>query len=367
MVICIAGDWLTSLSDRWLSIHVFLGYLMLGLIAWRLLWGWVGGRYARFKSFVVSPCAAIVYLVRLWKQRDPHYAGHNPAAAQAILLILLVGLLLGLSGLALLGSEEQQGLLTGWLGISAGHWLKEVHEFLAIAMLVVVAVHLLGVIVGSFLHRDNLPLTMFTGMKLAPEYAVPSKPYNGLGIALLLCVAAYAASWFFYAWHESVEARLGQIELFQEAVPVPVVGAALPDDPTWREECGACHMAYHPSLLPTRSWIRIMAEQHRHFGNDLALDPPTLSTVLEFMVRNAAENSNTEAAFKINTSLMLNVTPLRITETPYWVEKHNEISQFDMALPLVKSKSNCAACHLDAEAGTFQDSAIRIPRKGLFQ
>jgi hypothetical protein len=80
-------------------------------------------------------------------------------------------------------------------------------------------------------------------------------------------------------------------------------------------------------------------------------------------VRNAAETSNTETAFKINRSIPPGETLLRITETPYWVRKHSDIRDADWRLPLVKSKANCAACHLDAAAGTFEDAAMRIPRQ----
>jgi hypothetical protein len=85
--------------------------------------------------------------------------------------------------------------------------------------------------------------------------------------------------------------------------------------------------------------------------------------VLAFLVTNAAEHSRTEAAFKINRSLKPDSTPLRITETPYWIKKHEDVSEADWNLPKVKSKGNCAACHLDAEAGTFEDAAMHIPRQ----
>ena len=106
----------------------------------------------------------------------------------------------------------------------------------------------------------------------------------------------------------------------------------------------------------------MMAEQDKHFGADLALDEPTRAMLLAFMANNAAERLSTEAAFKINRSVKPGVTPLRITETPYWIEKHRDIAEFDWRLPPVKSKVNCAACHRDAEAGTFEDAAMRIPR-----
>ena len=79
-------------------------------------------------------------------------------------------------------------------------------------------------------------------------------------------------------------------------------------------------------------------------------------------MNNAAEKSNREAAFKINRSIKEGVTPLRITETPYWVSKHRDIVDSVWHMDKVKSKANCPACHLDAEAGTFEDAAMKLPR-----
>jgi hypothetical protein len=107
----------------------------------------------------------------------------------------------------------------------------------------------------------------------------------------------------------------------------------------------------------------MMAEQDKHFGTDLALDAPTTSAVLAFLVANAAEGQATEAAYKIGKSIPPDAAPQRITETPYWIRKHREISAADWANPLVKRKTNCAACHSDADAGTFEDGAMEIPKK----
>ena len=128
-----------------------------------------------------------------------------------------------------------------------------------------------------------------------------------------------------------------------------------------KEECGSCHLAFHPSLLPARSWQRLMTGQAQHFGSDLALDEATRTTLLAFLTANAAEQQQTEAAFKISQSLAPGAEPLRITDTPYWVQKHRAISAAQWRQPSVKSKANCAACHQDAEAGTFEDGAIRLP------
>ena len=102
----------------------------------------------------------------------------------------------------------------------------------------------------------------------------------------------------------------------------------------------------------------------KHFGVDLALDKATAAALLAFMTENEAEKHATEPAVKINRSVTAAAVPLRITETPYWVSKHKNIAASDWQSPLIKSKANCASCHLDAEAGTFEDAAMHIPKAG---
>jgi hypothetical protein len=105
-----------------------------------------------------------------------------------------------------------------------------------------------------------------------------------------------------------------------------------------------------------------MAEQQQHFGSDLALDGPTSAALLAFMTANSADQHLTEAGFKIEQSLAPDAVPLRVTETPYWVRKHRDIAATEWQSPPVKSKANCGACHLDAEAGTYEDGAMRLPQ-----
>jgi cytochrome b len=367
LVTCFAGAWVSSASDRWLSIHIFLGYLMLGLIVFRLLWGFTGGHYARFASFVVGPMAAWRYLRDLVARRDAAYLGHNPAASWAIIAMLALGAAVAVTGIFTQGGEEGHGAVSGLLSIGAATGLKKAHEALAILMLVVVGGHLTGVAVGSWLHNENLPLTMITGRKAAPDHAMGSSPFHLAAAVMSLVVAAFGAWWFFYAWHEPVEAQLGMVDAGPESAHVAFVGRPLADNAVWREECGSCHLAFHPNLLPARSWKLIMAGQADHFGTDLALDAATAAAVSAFLASNSAENSPTEAAFKINRSVLPDVTPLRVTDTPYWVSKHQGIGASDWKLPQVNSKANCGGCHLDAAAGTFEDAAMRIPRPSQVQ
>lgn len=359
--ISFAASWYISEADEWLSFHTFFGYLMLGLIGFRLAWGVVGGHYARFIEFMYNPLAGWRYLRQALAGRAARYIGHNPAGSQAVFLLLALGVAVCLTGMFTQGAEEQQGALAGWFGVKMGVMIRESHGYIAMAMLVVVIGHLLGVAMESRAHKENLARAMVTGIKEAPQDSPVSKPYRGVGMLLQAGTIVFGIWWFFYAWHEPVEKRLGKFDAKPEGPHVAFVGPKLPDDAQWREECGSCHLAFHPNLLPERSWKKLMAEQDKHFGTDLALDAGVSAAVLDFLVKNAAENSKREAAFKINRSIKSDVTPLRITGTSYWVRKHSEIADLVWRSPKVKSKANCAACHLDAEQGTFEDAAMRLP------
>lgn len=356
-----AAAWLTSESDEWLSVHTFFGYLMLGLVAFRLIWGLAGGRYARFAAFRYSPAAGLAYLRQVLSGGAARHVGHNPAGSQAVYLLLGLGLAVGFSGLLVQGGEEQHGMAAAWVGYGFANLLKEGHEVAAALMLLLVCGHLGGVALESWRHRENLAAAMVTGDKPAPPGTPSSRRHVLAGVLLALAVGGFGVWWFFYALHQPLETRLGLASV-SAAPHLPFVGPKLPDNATWREECGSCHLAFHPSLLPARSWEKMLAEQDRHFGADLALDDPLRDALRNFLVGNAAERHASEAAFKINRSVKAGNTPLRITETPYWVKKHRAIGTAEWRRPEVKSPVNCGACHLDAEAGTFEDAAMRIPR-----
>ncbi len=181
-------------------------------------------------------------------------------------------------------------------------------------------------------------------MELNPGFRHPLLLSDGAPLLLRLCEVQMA------------------LTLLDDVYRLSAEQPRLTDDASWREECGACHLAFHPNLLPERSWRALIAGQADHFGSDLALDISTQHSILSFLVNNAAEKRPREAAFKINRSIEASATPLRIGETPYWVDKHADIASADWQSPKVKSKANCAACHLDAEAGTFEDSAMPVPR-----
>jgi cytochrome b len=176
------GAFLTAESERWRDLHVMLGYTLLGLIAFRLIWGFIGSRYARFSSFTAGPSRLAAYAKSLLSGQPQHHVGHNPAGALAIFLLLSLGLVVGLSGWA---SFNEIG----------GDWLEELHEGAANAMLAVVVIHLLGVVVSSLLHRENLVVAMITGNKAGRAEEGIKARHRLLGIVLLLAVLGFWGAW----------------------------------------------------------------------------------------------------------------------------------------------------------------------------
>lgn len=183
LALSFAGAWLTAESERYRDVHVMLGYTLLGLIAFRLVWGLVGTRYARFAEFVRAPSAAFRYLKSLFTKQPEHHVGHNPAGALAILLLLVLGIATGISG---------------WMTYNelGGEWLEEGHEILASLMLGMVGVHIAGVIAGSLLHRENLARAMVTGYKRgAPDDGIRKKRL----VPALVLLTLLAGFWGFWS------------------------------------------------------------------------------------------------------------------------------------------------------------------------
>lgn len=346
---CFVIAWLT-LDNRYLDIHVFVGYLMGGLILFRLLWGFIGGHYARFRDFAFGWHEVRDYLNGIQNGHPLRFLGHNPAGSWAIYLLLGLGLLIVISGVLALGGEERQGPLAGLLNYAQGSLAHDLHEWLSWLMLGMVILHLMGVLIESLLHQENLVTAMLTGFKSAAPGTTHTASHWRVGAAMWVAIITAGLFWF-----------QGYLTETLERPYQPFHGPALPDNPIWRAECGACHLAFHPSLLPARSWKAMMDGQASHFEEDLFLEPDTAKEIETFLLKNAAEQGLTEAAWKINRSVPKAETPLRITETAYWINKHREISDAVWEHPRVNGKVNCAACHLDAEAGTFEDAAMHLP------
>jgi len=173
--------WLTSESESWRLVHACSGAVVIAAAIFRLPWGFIGSRHARFVDFVRGPRSVIDYLSSLLKLQPAPHTGHNPAGGWAIVILLGLAIVCG---------------VTGWAAYNeiGGEWLGELHEGLAATMLTVVIVHVSGVISGSVLHGENLVRAMLTGRKQGmPDEAISSA--RPLAAVMLLAWVA-AASWW---------------------------------------------------------------------------------------------------------------------------------------------------------------------------
>lgn len=130
----------------------------------------------------------------------------------------------------------------------------------------------------------------------------------------------------------------------------------------WQQECGSCHLAYPPSLLPKASWRRVMAGLDAHFGENASLEPATQADILRFLETHAADSGNSRMGDRVMRRAAPAAAPLRITETRWFVREHHDVSRATWSRKSIGSAANCAACHRQAERGVFEEDTVKIPR-----
>ncbi|MDE1943301.1 MAG: diheme cytochrome c [Betaproteobacteria bacterium] len=134
------------------------------------------------------------------------------------------------------------------------------------------------------------------------------------------------------------------------------------ENAAWHSECSSCHMLYHPALLPSRSWKKIMGSLDRHFGENASLEPAQRDEITRFLTSNAADHQLNQRSRRIVQSIPPDEAPVRISSTLYFISRHDEIPNTLYQRKSIGSASNCAACHRSAEQGEFSESTVRIPR-----
>lgn len=123
-------------------------------------------------------------------------------------------------------------------------------------------------------------------------------------------------------------------------------------NPKWKAECGSCHVAYPPKFLPASSWKAMMGSLDKHFGTDASLEAATTTEILAFLEKNASRRKPEPSTKPL----------LRITETRWFQSEHDEVPARLWKDPRVKTASNCAACHTQAESGNFNEHNICLPK-----
>ena len=158
-------------EDDLLTAHVWAGYLVGAIVLLRVVWGFVGSEYARFSSFACGPGKAVGYLVGLLRRRAARYLGHSPAGGAMVILLLICLAATVWSGLTVYAYDQGAGPLARLFaqGGAAEEFWEELHEILANFTLVLVGLHIAGVALASFVHRENLVRAMLSGYKRKAE------------------------------------------------------------------------------------------------------------------------------------------------------------------------------------------------------
>ncbi|MEW9808250.1 cytochrome b/b6 domain-containing protein [Mesorhizobium marinum] len=156
LVTSFAVAWLTG--DEWMSVHEWAGYAAIALVAFRLLYGIAGPRYARFSQFVRGPGVISGYAADVVRNREPRYVGHNPLGGIMIVALLCAIVVTATSGW-LMTTDAFWGV----------EWVEDLHKVCANGMLALVLLHVGGVVLSSLRHRENLVRSMITGRKPAPQ------------------------------------------------------------------------------------------------------------------------------------------------------------------------------------------------------
>jgi cytochrome b len=175
---------------RW---HVWSGCAILGLLIFRLLWGFAGSTTARFAHFVRGPRAALAYARGLLSRAPSHTPGHNPLGGWMVLALLASAALQAGTGLFSNDDIATEGPLYGKVSKATSDAISAVHEANAVVLLVLIGLHVAAVLFYLWFKRENLLRPMITGVKRVPAQALPPQRFAGAPRALALAAVAAAA------------------------------------------------------------------------------------------------------------------------------------------------------------------------------
>jgi cytochrome b len=180
LVISFTGAWFTSESERFQMFHYAFGYSAVALILFRLVWGFIGTKYARFSQFVRGPNSIIKHFKGVLRKHEEETPGHNPAGGMVMIGLMIIILLIG---------------ITGYLSIKEllGDLMSEFHEAIASLAVALVIVHIAAAVIMSMMQKENLVRAMITGRKLGKSEQSIRFPHYFVGVLLLL---AWAGSFY---------------------------------------------------------------------------------------------------------------------------------------------------------------------------
>ena len=330
LVICIGITFLSSAFENAFLIHISFGIVAGGLLTFRLIWGFNGPKYARFKNFDFSLSDLYYYLTRLFKDRKD-YIGHNPAASWATIILIIFGFFCTVSGIILLGASEERGIFS-FLDPDLASCASDMHMVSKNVIGVVAIIHIVGALLEHFLHKTDTVTSMFTGYKRVKAKPIGSTPFQKK-LGAFAIIGSVIIGMFSYVFPQTSIMTKNYHEIIYAEV-----------NPTFTKQCSECHNLYSPTFLTKKMWTVVLADKTKHFKKDLREDVPDFETIREYILKNGAETSNTEISRGVIESTK-NKNIYRLTRTKYWKKIHSQIPRKTFKHPLIKSRSNCIACH----------------------
>jgi cytochrome b len=182
-----------EIGGLWMRYHIWSGCAILGLLLFRLAWGFVGGRHARFSAFVRGPGAVLRYTQTMLRRDAPKHLGHNPLGGWSVLAMLFALLVQAATGLFANDDIITEGPLYPWVDKATSDWLTGIHLLNQGVVLLLVAVHVMAVLFYLIIKHENLVLPMLTGRKHWHQEDQPSTDQRVIAalIASLLGVGVY--------------------------------------------------------------------------------------------------------------------------------------------------------------------------------
>ena len=348
LVLLVLFAFLLAENESLLSYHAAVGLTIGVLLIYRIIWGFIGVKYSSFRDFNFNLLDLKDYMLNIFGNKK-EYIGHNPASSWAIVFIIILALGSVLTGMIVYGAQEGMGIFS-FLNISLFRdmeMFEEIHEFFTNSFMAVIFIHIAGVVLDKILHKSSAVESMVGGyknmdgesLKLTQLQKLFGLFWIGSSILFLIYVLSNPSNILLADSNAAVNYKKEHKLFFNE--------------------CVSCHTLYPPYLLPKRSWAKLMDNLENHFGDDASLEKADLVSIKEYLIKNAAETSTKESAFKILMSSKSDET-IAITKTAYWEKKHAQIEKNIFKSKNVLSKSNCNACHKNVEQGLLNDKEIKI-------
>ena len=190
LTVLIFGSWYTVSVTGNMEAHMLIGQTILCLLIFRVVWGFVGTRYAKFSSFVFGPRAIIAYARTILSRSGGGYAGHNPLGFLAVFaMLLLIGIQVT-TGLFATDGDFYEGPLNNLVSGRTGREITDIHYANFNVLAIMIGIHIAAIVFYLLYKRENLIWPMFTGTKTGDALEAIGGSKLGLALGVIVACAA---------------------------------------------------------------------------------------------------------------------------------------------------------------------------------